>query len=91
MWHTGPYTIAGENYGHILPVMENDLILVKGVDENHEDTNPTYITTYLEKKSNGEWFPKPYVFHCEFCGNTTNCDRVEYHDDLQDDLEYCLM
>ena len=80
-----------ENYTHILPVTEDDLILVKDVDDDHEDNDPAYITTYFEKKANGEWFPKPYIFTCEFCGLTTDCDRVEYHEDLRDDLEYCLM
>ena len=91
MWHTGSYTIAAETYDHLLPITEDDLHLVKYIYENHEDTDPAYITTYFQKKTNGECFPKTYVFHCEFWGNTTNCDRVEYRDNLQDDLEYCLM
>ena len=91
MRHTCPYTIISDNYSHILLVMENNLILVKDADDNHEKNDPTYITTYFEKKANGEWFPKLHEFHCEFCGQTTNCDRVEYHDDLQDNLKYCMM
>ena len=50
LWHTGPYKIASENYNHILPVTEDDLILVKDVDDNHEENDQTYVTTYFEKK-----------------------------------------
>ena len=66
IWHTGPYSIAAETYGHLLPVADDDLHLVKDIYENHEDTDPAYITTYFQKKTNGECFPKTYVFHCEF-------------------------
>ena len=70
---------------------EDDLILVKDIDDDHGDNDPTYITTYFEGETKEEWFPKPYLFHCEFCVQTTDCDRVEYHEDLQDDLVYCMM
>ena len=91
MRHIGPYKIANENYNYVLPMTEDNLILVKDVDNAHDDNDPTYITTYFDENTNGEWFPKPYLFHCELCGHTSGYDRVEYHDNLQDDLEYCMV
>ena len=71
--------------------MEDDLILVKYRDGSPEKSDPTYITTYFEKNDTDEWFPKPYEFHCEFCGKIIDCDRVTYQEDLHGDVEYCMM
>ena len=66
------------------------MILVKDVDDVYSDNNPPYITTYFGKNADGEWCAKTSEFHCEFCGETTCCDRAMYHESLHDDLEYCM-
>ena len=74
-----PYTIIEQH--------EDDLFWVKHRDDGSDESDSFEVKTYFEKTPNSFWRRKsPFVFKCEFCGGA-ECDRVEFREELQDDLE----
>ena len=86
-WNLLCYAIDTDMPYAIVEQHEDDLVLVKNRDDGRDESDVFEIKKYFEKMTSGNWHRKdPFVFKCEFCGGA-ECDRVEFREELQDDLE----
>ena len=86
-WNLQCYAIESQMPYAWIDQHEDDLFLVKHIDDGKEESDIFEVKAYFDKTASGDWTRKrPFVFTCEFCGGT-ECDRVQYKEELQDDLD----
>ena len=86
-WHVGwamkHLMIHSSGLEHMTPMLEDDLILVKGPWEMDGRLNRRWCTYhFFEKREDGKWVLRNYTPLCEYC-HYTNCDRMEFAEDLE--------
>ena len=90
-WHVGPYNTDGyDGFQPLLPVLEDNLILVRHPDDAIENLNIPYLQSYVSQEPSGRWVWKKFTFQCQICFSHL-CDRCIYREELQESIEEAVM
>ena len=91
MWHVGPYNTDGfDSYEPLLPVHEDELILVRHPEDEIENLDIPYLQSYVSQEQNGKWVWKIFHFQCQYCFSHL-CDRCVHREELQESIEAVMM